>query len=76
MLRGVPDVGFSSYAAPTYNLVSEYFGFQEPRCEFGAEHLEGAWSVSSGNKSCRSCTQSRFTRCLTSRMEGPYILES
>jgi len=42
----------------------------------GAEHPEGAWSVGSGNKSSRSCTQSWFTRCLTTRLEGPYILES
>ena len=104
MLRGVPDVGFSSYTAPTYSRVSEYFGFQEPRLRvgakahstrngcfarcnavsfqcfgvrgFGAEHPEGAWSVGSDNKSSRLYTQSRFTRCLTSRLEGPYILES
>ena len=37
MLRGVPDVGFSSYAAPTYDLVSEYFGVQELRLGVGAE---------------------------------------
>ena len=42
---------------------------------FGAEHPDRAWSVGSGNKLSRSCTQSRFTGCLTSRMEGPYILE-
>jgi len=47
------------------------------RCSvFGAEHPDRAWSIGSGNKSSRSYTQSRFTRCLTSRMEGPYILES
>jgi len=42
---------------------------------FGAEHQTERerrfW-----HKSSRLCTQSRFTRCLTSRMEGPYILES
>ena len=37
MLRGVPDIGFSSYAAPTYDLVSEYFGVQELRLGVGAE---------------------------------------
>jgi len=37
VLRGVLDVGFSSYAAPTYDLVSEYFGVQEPRLGVGAE---------------------------------------
>ena len=37
VLRGVPDVGFSSYAAPTYNLVSEYFGVQEPRLGVSAK---------------------------------------
>ena len=42
----------------------------------GAEHPEGAWSIGSGNKLSRLCTQSRFTRCLTTRTEGPYILES
>ena len=37
VLRGVLDVGFSSYAAPTYNLVSEYFGVQELRLGVSAE---------------------------------------
>src|SRR5882724_13449859 len=46
------------------------------RCSvFGAKHPDGVWSIGSGNKSSRLCTQSQFTRCLTSRMEGPYILE-
>ena len=104
MLRGVPDIGFSSYAAPTYSRVPEYFRFQEPRLRvgaeghlmrhghfarcnaisfqcfgvrcLGAEHPEGVWSIGSGNKSSNSCTQSRFTRYLTTRTEGPYILES
>jgi len=100
VLRGVLDVGFSSYAVPTYGLVSEYFRFQElrlglvlkdvrqrRRCSamcnaisfsvqgLGAKHPEGAWSIGSGNKLSRLYTQSQFTRCLTSRMEGPYILE-
>jgi len=35
------------------------------RC-LGAEHPDRAWSIGSGNKLSRSCTQSRFTRCLTS----------
>jgi len=40
VLRGVPDVGFSLYTVPTYDLVSEYFGFQEPRLGVGAKgHL-------------------------------------
>src|SRR5882724_6380898 len=37
VLRGVPDIGFSPYTVPTYNLVSEYFGVQEPRLGVGAE---------------------------------------
>ena len=35
--RGVLDIGFSLYTAPTYDLVSEYFGVQEPRLRVGAE---------------------------------------
>jgi len=73
--KGGPDVGFSSYAVPTYGLVSEVFsGFKSQglrlvpkdirqgcrhfiRCNavsfsglgfgFWAEHLRGAWSISS-----------------------------
>ena len=37
VLRGVPDIGFSSYTEPTYDLVSEYFRFQELRLGVGAE---------------------------------------
>jgi len=37
VLRGVPEVGFSSYVVPTYNLVSEYFGVQEPRLGVSAK---------------------------------------
>ena len=50
MLRGILDIGFSSYAVPTYSLVSEYFGFQEPRLGVGAKgHSMRAWAFVRGN---------------------------
>ena len=40
MLRGVLDIGFSSYTVPTYDLVSEYFRVQEPRLGVGAKDVQ------------------------------------
>ena len=71
MLKGVPDVGFSSYAAPAYDLVPKdiqqgcghlvmcnAISFSVQCSVFGAEHTDGVWSIGSGNKLSRSCTQS------------------
>jgi len=69
--KGVPDVGFSSYTVLTYSLVSEYFGFQEPRLGVGAEGcilstIAEKWSnkVTQGQvfPGSGQCSQARPTR--------------